>query len=169
MQIPSFIVKFILTFKGVKCNNLSRVFTLNIGKGTRIWAFTTILKESSIGEDCNICDGCFIESGVTIGDRVTLKTNVSLWTGVTVENDVFIGPGVQFCNDKYPRSKKYDRPIELTNLGAGSSIGSGAIILSGITIGDNAMIGAGSVVTESIPPNTYAFGNPARVIRSIKE
>lgn len=137
-----------------------------IGPGTRIWAFVNISKSVTIGSDCNICDHCFLEAGVSVGDRVTIKTGVSIWNGVTIEDDVFIGPGVVFCNDMYPRSKHYKQP-ETTILEKGCSIGGGSVILPSLTIGAGAMVGAGSVVTRSVPPNTLVFGNPARIIRQI--
>ena len=107
---------------GVYLDRWSRVNSHKIGKGSRIWAFTNILKGAVIGENCNVCDRCFIEEDVEIGDCVTIKTGVSIWNGIRVENDVFIGPGVQFCNDKYPRSKIYVQPIR-TYLRKGCSIG----------------------------------------------
>ena len=153
-----------LFFKDVFIHPLSLVKSLSIGKKTRIWAFVNIGTNVKIGSDCNICDRCFIENGVIIGNSVTIKTGVSLWDGVTVEDDVFIGPGVQFCNDLRPRSKKYVAPIK-TILKNGCSIGSGAVILPGLTIGKNAMVGAGSVVVTNVPDNCVVVGNPAKVIK----
>ena len=114
--------------------------------------------------NCNICDHCFIEKNVRIGNNVTIKTSVSLWSGVIIEDNVFIGPGVQFCNDKYPKSKQYTDHLK-TLLRDNCSIGSGSIILPGVTIGANSMVGAGSVVTKDIPDNAVAYGNPCKVHR----
>jgi UDP-2-acetamido-3-amino-2,3-dideoxy-glucuronate N-acetyltransferase len=139
----------------------------DIGEGTRIWAFAHVLPGARIGRDCNICDHVFIESDVTVGDNVTVKCGVQLWDGITVEDDVFIGPNVTFTNDKFPRSKQYPPEFARTRLCRGSSIGANATILPGITIGEHAMIGAGSVVTRSVPANTLVLGNPARIVRYI--
>ena len=135
----------------------------SIGKDTRIWAFTHILPGATIGQDCNICDHVFVENDVTIGDRVTVKCGVQLWDGVQIEDDVFIGPNVTFTNDLFPRSKQYPESFARTVIQAGASIGANATILPGISIGRNAMIGAGAVVTKSVPPNAIVVGNPARI------
>ena len=157
------LTRLYLRLNGVQIDSWSRVNTIQIGRGTRIWAFVNIMKNVAIGKNCNICDRCFIESGVSIGDNVTVKTGVSIWQGLTIKDDVFIGPGVQFCNDKYPRSKEYVRSME-TVLENGCSIGAGAIILPGICIGKKSMIGAGSVVTKDVPKNAVVVGNPAKIV-----
>jgi len=136
----------------------------NIGNDTRIWAFTHILPQAKIGSHCNICDHVFIENDVLIGDRVTIKCGVQVWDGVTLEDDVFIGPNVTFTNDIFPRSDIHLQENLLTVIKQGASIGANATILPGITIGINAMIGAGAVVTRSIPPKAIVVGNPARII-----
>ena len=118
----------------------------------------SILCLTTIGVNCNICDRCFIENNVIIGDNVTIKS-VSLWSGLIIEDGVFIGPGYN-CNDKYPKSKNY--VSHLYNSKTGCSIGSGSTILPGITIGKNAMIGAGSVVTRCAEYTTV-IGNPQRI------
>jgi len=137
----------------------------NVGEGTKVWAFAHILQGAAIGRDCNICDHTFIENDVVIGDRVTIKCGVQLWDGVCVEDDVFIGPNATFTNDRFPRSKVYPEKFSRTVVQKGASIGANATILPGITIGQNAMIGAGSVVTRSVPPNAVVAGNPARIVR----
>lgn len=134
-----------------------------VGQKTRIWAFSHILAEAVIGENCNICDHVFIENDVIVGDNVTIKCGVQLWDGLRVGNNVFVGPNVTFANDKYPRSKVYPDTFIKTILKDGVSIGANATILPGITIGSNAMIGAGSVVTKSVPDNALVVGNPARI------
>jgi acetyltransferase-like isoleucine patch superfamily enzyme len=136
---------------------------VEIGAGTRIWAFAHVLSGAIIGGDCNICDHTFIEGGVKIGDRVTLKSGVYLWDGIEVENDVFIGPNATFTNDRCPRSRQYPEQFLTTRLMRGCSIGANATILPGLTIGCWALIGAGSVVTRNIPDHALAFGNPAIV------
>jgi len=134
-----------------------------VGNGSRIWAFAHILPGAVIGEDCNICDHTFIENDVDIGNRVTIKCGVQIWDGVTLEDDVFIGPNATFTNDPYPRSKQYPERFSRTLVRRGASIGANATIHPGITIGMNAMIGAGAVVTRDVPPNAIVFGNPAKI------
>lgn len=136
----------------------------NIGANTRIWAFSHILPKAVIGADCNICDGVFIENDVVVGSRVTIKCGVQLWDGLTVEDDVFIGPNVTFTNDRFPRSKVFPEQFAKTIVRKGASIGANATILPDLEIGSGAMIGAGSVVTRSVPPNAIAIGNPARIV-----
>lgn len=140
---------------------LSDVQSQRIGDGTNIWQFCVVLPDAIIGENCNICSHVFIENDVIIGDRVTVKCGVQLWNGTTIENDVFIGPNVTFCNDKYPRSKHHSVSFLKSLVCQGASIGANATILPGITIGEYAMVGAGSVVTKDVPPHTTVIGNPA--------
>lgn len=135
----------------------------NIGKDTRIWAYTHILQGARIGKNCNICDHVFIENDVTIGDRVTIKCGVQIWDGITIENDVFIGPNATFTNDFLPKSKVYQENVLKTFICRKVTIGANATILPGISIGLNAVVGAGSVVTHSVPPNAIVMGNPARI------
>jgi UDP-2-acetamido-3-amino-2,3-dideoxy-glucuronate N-acetyltransferase len=135
-----------------------------IGKNTRIWAFAHILSNAKIGQECNICDGVFIENDVIVGDRVTIKCGVQLWDGIQIEDDVFIGPNVTFTNDLFPRSKQYPENFLRTVVHVGASIGGNATLLPGISIGRHAMIGAGAVVTRSVPPNAIVVGNPAKIV-----
>jgi acetyltransferase-like isoleucine patch superfamily enzyme len=141
------------------------VETESIGSGTRIWAFAHVMSGAVIGRDCNICDHTFVEGNVVIGDRVTIKSGVYLWDGVRVEDDVFIGPQATFTNDRFPRSRQ---PFELliTTLRRGASIGAGAVVLPGVTIGERTMIGAGAVVIADVPDDVVVVGNPARVVRT---
>lgn len=142
----------------------SDVQSPRIGEGTRIWQFCVVLPGAVIGRDCNICSHCFVENDVVIGDRVTVKSGVQLWDGLRVGDDVFIGPNVTFTNDRYPRSRQYPDRFAVTEIEAGASIGANATLLPGVRIGRNAMIGAGAVVTRSVPPNAIAVGNPARIV-----
>jgi UDP-2-acetamido-3-amino-2,3-dideoxy-glucuronate N-acetyltransferase len=143
------------------------VETENIGSGTRVWAFVHILPGAQIGTDCNLCDHVFIENEVLVGDRVTIKSGVQLWDGVRIEDNVFIGPNVTFTNDPFPRSKQYLEKYSKTLIQKGASIGANATILPGITVGQNAMVGAGSVVTKDVPPNAIVVGNPARIVNYV--
>ncbi|BBJ00622.1 isomerase [Ferrigenium kumadai] len=136
----------------------------SIGDNTRVWAFAHILPKAVVGADCNICDGVFIENDVVLGDRVTVKCGVQLWDGLAVEDDVFIGPNATFTNDRFPRSKIYPEQFAKTVVRKGASIGANATILPGLEIGAGAMIGAGAVITRSVPPHAIAVGNPARII-----
>lgn len=139
------------------------VETDRIGARTRIWAFAHILPGAQIGEDCNICDHTFIENDVVIGNGVTIKCGVQLWDGITVEDDVFIGPNVSFTNNRFPRSRKDQAELPKTLVRRGASVGANATILPGIVVGESAMVGAGSVVTRSVPRGAIVSGNPARI------
>ncbi len=141
----------------------AEVQSLDIGKNTNIWQFVVVLAKAKIGDDVNICAHCFIENDVIIGDRVTVKSGVQLWDGICIEDDVFIGPNVTFTNDKFPRSKIYPNNFPITRIQKGASIGAGAVILPGITIGTKSMVGAGAVVTKSVPPYAIVMGSPARI------
>ena len=140
-----------------------------IGSKTRIWAFAHILPGAKIGEECNICDHVFIENNVTVGDRVTLKCGVQLWDGIEIGDDVFIGPNVTFTNDKFPRSRKYPDVFLRTEIRKGASVGANSTILPGIVIGEQAMVGAGSVVTHSVPAAAIVLGNPAKIVGYIQD
>src|SRR2546430_8491600 len=142
----------------------------HIGAGTRIWRQAHIREQACIGESCNIGKGVYIDAHVHIGSNVKIQNYASLFEGVTLEDGVFIGPHVCFTNDMFPRAitpdgqlKNADNwEITPTLVKYGASIGAGAIIVCGITIGSFALIGAGSVVTRDVPPHAQVFGNPAR-------
>lgn len=139
----------------------------NIPASTNIWQFCIIFPEAKIGDNCNICANVLIENDVIIGNNVTVKCGVQLWDGVTLEDNVFIGPNVTFTNDLFPRSKVHPKEYVKTIIKKGASIGANSTIVCGHTIGENAMIGAGSVVTHDVPDGELWYGNPARCIRKI--
>jgi UDP-2-acetamido-3-amino-2,3-dideoxy-glucuronate N-acetyltransferase len=149
------------------------VDTERIGEGTRIWAYTHVMRDVSIGINCNIGEHCFIESGAIIGSQVTIKNGNMLWEGVHLEDGVFVGPQVLFTNDLYPRSPRLSQAqkryanrdwLQPTVVKQGASLGGAAVILAGITIGEFCMVGAGATVTKSPPPYALAVGSPARVL-----
>ena len=126
----------------------------NIGGNTNIWQFCVILKNAQIGANCNICSHVFIENDVKIGNNVTIKNGVQIWDGIEIEDNVFIGPNVTFCNDRYPKSGNKNFKPEKIIIKKGASIGANSTILPGVTIGENAMIAAGSIVTKNVEKNT---------------
>ena len=132
-----------------------------VGVGTTIWQFSVVLAGARIGADCNLNAHTLVEGGAVIGDRVTLKSGVYIWAGITLEDDVFCGPNATFTNDKRPRSKVRPKVRPDTRVCKGASIGAGAVILPGITIGEGAMIGAGALVTRDVPAGETWVGNPA--------
>ena len=142
----------------------SDVQSKQIGEGTRVWQYVVILPGAVIGRDCNICSHCFIENKVVVGDRVTVKCGVQLWDGITLEDDVFVGSNATFTNDLEPRSRNTNAKLLPTLVKKGASIGANATILPGLTIGEGAMVGAGSVVTKDVPPGCKVVGNPARIV-----
>jgi UDP-2-acetamido-3-amino-2,3-dideoxy-glucuronate N-acetyltransferase len=147
------------------------VETKQIGPGTRIWAFSHVLAGASIGANCNIGDHCFIESNVAIGDDVTIKNGNAIWEGVQLEDGVFVGPSVVFTNDLRPRSPRLadaapryaDQDwLVPTLVRRGATLGAGAVILAGITVGEYAFVAAGAVVTHDVAPHALVVGIPAR-------
>jgi acetyltransferase-like isoleucine patch superfamily enzyme len=149
-------------------HSLAEVQSSNIGQGTNIWQFCVVLPNAKIGDNCNICSHCFIENDIIIGNNVTVKCGVYLWDGIEIDDNVFIGPNVTFTNDKYPRSKQYPDSFLKIKIKKGASIGAGSIILGGVTIGEKAMIGAGSLVTKDIPANQLWMGSPAKYVKNIE-
>ena len=145
-----------------------------LGRGVKIYAFAN-LYGCEIGDDSKI--GAFVEiqKGAKIGRRVKVSSHTFICEGVTIEDGAFIGHGVMFTNDKYPRATTEDGALQTdadwacipTLVKQGASIGSNATILCGVTIGEEAIIGAGSVVTHDVPPKAIVAGNPARIIRKI--
>lgn len=139
-----------------------------IPDSTRIWQFCVVFPNCVIGENCNICAHVLVENDVRIGDNVTVKSGVQLWDGVNLEDNVMIGPNVTFTNDMYPKAGNKDYKMLRTRVCRGASIGANSTILPGVTIGEGAMVGAGSVVTKDIPAGELWLGNPARFIKYIE-
>jgi len=142
-----------------------------IGAGTKIWAYAHIMKGVVVGVNCNIGDHTFMETGAVVGNFVTIKNGNMLWEGVTLEDGVFVGPHVFFTNDLYPRSPRLPQAkqryetrdwLETTLIQTGASLGAGAVILAGNSVGKFSMVAAGAVVTRDVPPYTLVAGNPAR-------
>lgn len=153
----------------ISVHHLSDVASPMIGDGTRIWQYVVVMDGAVIGKNCNICAHVLIEGDVIIGDNVTVKSGVQLWCGTRIESNVFIGPNATFTNDPFPRSKKYPDKFTGILVKSFASIGANATILPGVIIGEYSMIGAGAVVTKDVPPNSIVVGNPAKILRFIKE
>jgi len=145
-----------------------------LGKDVKIYAFVN-LYGCTIGDESKIGTFVEIQGGVKIGRRVKISSHSFICEGVTIEDNVFIGHGVMFINDRFPRATTPAGELQTasdwnlipTVIKKGASIGSNATILCGVTVGEGAIVGAGSVVTKNVPPNTIVVGNPARVLRSI--
>lgn len=151
----------------MKIHPLSDVQSKDIGEDTTVWQYCVILPKARIGNNCNICAHVFIENDVVIGNNVTVKSGVQIWDGVTIEDDVFIGPNVTFTNDLVPRSKQYPKEFAKTTVKKGASIGANSTIVAGHTVGEYALIGAGSVVTKDVPDYTVWYGSPAKCMGTI--
>lgn len=137
-----------------------------VGSGTRIWAFAHVMKEARVGRDCNIGEGAFVESGAVLGDRVTVKNGVYVWDGVTAEDEVFLGPACVLTNVNKPRSRQGrnspKKEWDKTLIRQGATIGASAVLVAPVTVGQAAMVGAGSVVIRDVPDHGLVVGNPAR-------
>ena len=142
-----------------------------IGEGTRIWHQAQIREFARIGESCIIGKGVYVDAGVVIGNRVKIQNGASIYHGVTIEDGVFVGPHACLTNDKAPRAVNPDGRLKTdadwqvgkTLVLYGASIGAGAIVLPGMTIGRFAMVGAGAVVTRDVVAQGLVLGNPARL------
>jgi acetyltransferase-like isoleucine patch superfamily enzyme len=147
---------------------------VRMGRGVRMYAFVN-LYGCSIGDETSIGTFVEIQKGVVIGARCKIQSHTFICEGVTIEDQVFIGHGVSFVNDMYPRATAAgghlqsddDWVVQRTVVRKGASIGTGATILANITIGEGAIVGAGSVVTHDVPPGVIVAGNPARILRSV--
>ncbi len=141
-----------------------------IGSGTKIWHFSHIMPGAKLGEDCNIGQNVVISPGVTLGRNVKVQNNVSIYTGVICDDDVFLGPSCVFTNVINPRSAvNRKNQYAQTHVGKGASIGANATIVCGHDIGAFAFIGAGAVVTKTIPAYALVIGNPAKQVGWMSE
>ena len=141
-----------------------------IGESTKIWHFSHVMKGAIIGKNCSIGQNVYIASRAVIGSGVKIQNNVSVYDDVVIEDDVFCGPSCVFTNVINPRSfieRKHEYKKTLVKKGA--SIGANATIVCGVTIGEYALVGAGSVVTRDVPPYALVYGNPARVHGKVNE
>lgn len=136
-----------------------------IGEGTRVFDQVNLYK-CKIGKNSKIDSYVYIEEGVVIGDNCKVRPFVFIPTGVTIEDNVFIGPNVTFTNDVYPKAQGDWKLVE-THVKKGASIGANSVIVPGVTIGEGALVGAGSVVTKDVPDKVVVAGNPAHIIRRI--
>ena len=135
-----------------------------IGEKTNIWHFAHVRSQAKLGKHCNVGKDVYIDTNVVIGDNCKIQNFASLYHGLTVDDDVFIGPHVCFTNDLYPRAKVWnEEKVEKTVVKKGVSIGANSTIVAGVTIGNHAMIGAGSVVTTDVIDHGLVYGNPAKL------
>ena len=142
----------------------------SIGKDTKIWHFSHIMPDCTIGERCNIGQNVVVSPKVVLGNNVKVQNNVSIYTGVICADDVFLGPSMVFTNVINPRSAVVRRGQYLeTRVGKGASIGANATIICGNTIGEYAFIGAGAVVTKNVLPYALVIGNPSRQVGWMSE
>lgn len=133
-----------------------------IGESSSIWINSQIREGVVIGSHCTISKDTYIDKNVQIGNRCKIQNTVSVYQGVTIEDDVFVGPNVSFTNDRVPRAFNTDWRITPTIVKRGASLGANSTIICGVTIGEYAMVAAGSVVTKDVEPYTLVRGNPAR-------
>lgn len=140
-----------------------------IGDGTKVWINVQIRENVAIGSNCIISKDVYIDHGVSIGNNCKVQNSVSVYSGVTIEDDVFVGPNVSFTNDKVPRAFNLNWKITPTLVKKGASLGANATIVCGVTIGQYAMIAAGSVVTKNVPDHALVMGNPAKVVAHVCE
>ena len=142
-----------------------------IGEGTSIWNQSQVREDARIGRNCILSKDVYVDAGVVIGDNVKIQNGISVYHGVTLEEGVFCGPHCVFTNDRQPRAISSDGTLKSasdwvlsdTRVRTGASIGAGAVIVCGVTIGRWAMIGAGAVVTRDVPDYGLVYGNPARL------
>ncbi|WP_309662920.1 acyltransferase [Sphingomonas sp.] len=140
-----------------------------IGAGAQLWVNVQVREQAAIGRNCILSKDVYVDHGVTIGDNCKIQNSVSVYHGVTIEDDVFVGPNACFTNDRVPRAFNKDWVVSPTMVRRGASIGANATIVCGITIGEFAMVAAGSVVTRDVEPFALVIGNPARMVGYVDE
>lgn len=136
----------------------------SIGDGSKVWINVQVREDAVVGGGCILSKDVYIDAGVRIGERCKVQNSVSVYQGVTIGDDVFVGPNAAFTNDRVPRAFNTDWRITSTRVENGASIGANATIVCGVTIGEFAMVAAGSVVTRDVAPYTLVRGNPARPV-----
>lgn len=157
--------------KNVFIHETSIVETNDIGENTKIWAFTHISKNSKIGSNCVIGEGVHVGPNVIIGDNCKIQNHSLIYEGVTLEDNVFLGPNTVTTNDFLPSVSgdwKNDGRFKKTLFKKGCSIGANSVIICGVTIGNDSLIGAGSVITKDVPNNVLVYGNPGKVVKKVK-
>lgn len=143
-----------------------------IGAGCKIWAFAHIRERARLGQNCIVGRNVYIECDVVVGNNVKIQNNASLYSGIQLEDGVFVGPHVIFTNDRLPRAIRPDGGLKNADdwqitpslVRYGAALGAGSIVIAGVSIGQWALVGSGSVVTRDLPDFALAVGNPARVI-----
>ena len=143
-----------------------------IGPGTKIWHYAQVRERAQIGRNCIVGKGVYVDAEVVIGDNVKIQNGANIYHGVTIEDGVFVGPRVCFTNDMFPRAIAPDGTLKTdadwevgrTLVRYGASLGAGAIVLPDVTVGRFALVGAGAVVTKSVPDHGLVLGNPARLV-----
>lgn len=137
---------------------------VTIGRNTKIWHFSHVMKNTKIGDDCSFGQNCVIGPNVIIGDRVKVQNNISIYDGLEIEDDVFLGPSMVLTNVINPRSFiKRKHEFKKTLIKRGASIGANATIVCGVNLGAYCFIGAGSVITKDVPDFALVFGNPGKI------
>ena len=133
-----------------------------IGDDTRVWHHAHVRTGARVGRGCSLGKNVFVDGGAVIGDRVRIQNNVSVYSGVTLHDDVMVGPSAVFTNDRFPRAHGFQWEVTPTTVERGATVGGGAVIVCGVTLGAWSLVGAGSVVTRDLAPHEVVVGNPAR-------
>jgi acetyltransferase-like isoleucine patch superfamily enzyme len=155
----------LLEINGVKIHPSAEVSeNAIIGEGTFIWNQVQVRENCKIGSNCILSKDVYIDFDVKIGNNVKIQNGISIYHGVEIEDDVFLGPHMVFTNDLYPRAYIGDFKVYKTIIKKGASIGANSTIICGTTIGEYAMIGAGTVITKDVPDNALVIGNPGRIV-----